>query len=69
MIGEVEYAHKKRRGFTRPALTWGLVAAQVAIYWSTTDGELSTQAVNTILYEGATAVTWWFGSRPAKSTR
>lgn len=53
------------RRFTRPALTWSLaiVLALLAFYGNL--DEISRAAlVSDLVFSAATALTWWFGSRP-----
>lgn len=53
------------RRFTRPALTWALAAVISLLAFRGNLDEVTRAAlVSDIVFTSATALTWWFGSRP-----
>jgi hypothetical protein len=53
------------RRFTRPALTWALAAViSLLAFRGNLDPVTRTALVSDLVFTAATALTWWFGSRP-----
>lgn len=51
------------RGLTRPVGAWMFLGIAAAIYFSTSDEEVRTAIVSTVLYLMTAAWLWWFGAR------
>jgi len=53
------------RRFTRPALTWGLaIVISLLAFGGNLDPVSRAALVSDLVFTAATALTWWFGSRP-----
>lgn len=58
------------RRFTRPALTWGLAVVVTCLaFWGGLESAARATLVSEIVFCTATALTWWFGSRPRAASR
>lgn len=61
-------------GMVRPVLTFGLIGALVAAWYTVpategTHAALMAQSLDTLCYLASTAVTWWFGDRAQPSAQ
>lgn len=57
------------RAFTRPGLTWAMIITLSCIIFGDKLGIAATEAViSDFVFTTATAVMWWFGSRPLART-
>jgi len=53
------------RTFTRPGLTWGLLAF-LGYVWARSSGVVQAELSKEITFGAFTALFWWFGARPTK---